>query len=173
MPRHSLGISTDQCPFSVGNLDAIPLFWRVREFNSTDAGYPVPAGLCTREQTQLQLIYRYRCSLRVLDNIQAMIAPSSFQFHQPELQKKATMLLIFNCCCGPLKWFCLLILDKVIFEFLKVRVYEVFGAPLKGHMRYDCSTNHQGLFFLSGLCFMCAKIFKTIIHSARLVCLSC
>lgn len=25
-------------------------------------------------------------------------------------------------------------------------MYEVFGVPLKGHRRYDCSTNHPGLF---------------------------
>lgn len=124
-----------------------PLFWRVREFNSTDAGYPVPAGLCAREQTQLQLIYRYRRSLRVLDNSQPMIAFSSFQFHQPEMQNKATVLLIFNCCCVPLNCCCLLILDKVIFEFLQVKeCLKWSGVPLKGCRRYDCSTNHLGLF---------------------------
>lgn len=80
----------------------------------------MPAGLCAREQTQLQLIYRYRRSIRFLDNIQLMTA-SSFQFHQPEMQNKATMLLIFNWCSVLLKCFCLLILDKVIFEFLQVK----------------------------------------------------
>lgn len=106
----------------------------------------MPAGLSTREQTQLQLIHRYRCSLRVQDNIQLMAVSSSLQFNQPETQNKATVILIFNCHCATLKFRCVLILDKAIFEFLQVKeCLKWFAAPLKGRRRFCCSTNHLGL----------------------------
>lgn len=132
----------------------------------------MPAGLSTREQTQLQLIHRYRCSLRVQDNIQLMTASSPLQFDQPETQNKTTVFLIFNCHCATLDFICLLILDKVIFDFLQVKeCLKWFAVPLKGHRQYCCGTNHLGL--SSFFCFMCAKMFETMLPFAILTLSSC